>query len=291
MPFQLGWVRPAAATVLHLLRALAAGRSLSDERLQHALTPFAQPLASPAIEPELWRAAVGHTATWHRQALAADATRLAPPSPGSETIASDQPPFWQCPNDLQPRWLRELMPDALRVTAEAKPGLIDELAHRQRPLHEQWLARGPGFVRQLERNWLAEPLPKANLDVICLLPVQGGHGESHPEDAAVSWEAVLTNVDERLPELVRLAYLITDTQLASHQGFVTALPRQLVALAVTLRLADELEWIAISPTTVELALQSFNLTGFAETKTLADDLHRMLQAPDLASHLFVERPN
>jgi hypothetical protein len=260
MPFQLGWIRPPAATVLHLIRSIAAGYSPADPSLQQTLAPLALSIPSPSIEPNLWRDAIGGTAV---------------PPLADET-------------EETPNWLEQLLLDATNRLEQLRPNLVDELTHRQRPLHEQWLARGPGFIRQLERNWLAQPLPIPQMQLICLLPVRGGFGEIHPRQQVISWEAVLTNIDEQVPELARLAFLIAHLQLQSLPSIAMTLPRQLVALLVTMRIVDELEWFPVSPEIFARAAHLWDLDSADNSSNLGQDLFQLFQQPDLATHLFGE---
>jgi hypothetical protein len=87
------------------------------------------------------------------------------------------------------------------------PQMEEELRLRQRPLREQWEARGPGFLRRLSQ--LAEPAavpPEAG--VVLVPPCLGGGGEAHPEFGLVRLEAVLANAWLELPEALRLGWLV-----------------------------------------------------------------------------------
>ena len=85
--------------------------------------------------------------------------------------------------------------------------MADELPLRLEPLRSQWEARGPGLLFGVRRltsvDWL---VPSAN--VVLLPPVLGGAGQAHPTYNVVTFEAVLANPISRLPEVLRLGWLL-----------------------------------------------------------------------------------
>lgn len=89
--------------------------------------------------------------------------------------------------------------------------LVDEIVTRTAPLHDQWDARGPGMLREIGR--LTDPrLVADRADVVMVLPVLGGDGHAHLPANLVTFEAMLTNADESLPEVMRLAWLLAQLQ-------------------------------------------------------------------------------
>ncbi|MCA9174601.1 MAG: hypothetical protein KDB14_08945 [Planctomycetales bacterium] len=99
------------------------------------------------------------------------------------------------------------------------PQLANELPARVRPLREQWEARGPGFLRAL----LEQPTVRTHIDpqrlpgditVGLLHPWRGGYGEAHLADTAVSIEGLLYHADPRVPEPLRLGWLVAQVMAA-----------------------------------------------------------------------------
>ena len=68
----------------------------------------------------------------------------------------------------------------------------EDLALRERPIREQWEARGPGLLHQFKRR-TADELLVDEATVISVHPALGGGGEPHLQQNAVRFEAVLAN--------------------------------------------------------------------------------------------------
>ena len=99
----------------------------------------------------------------------------------------------------------------------ALPSVVDELTQRSGPLMLQWEARGPGMLSEIARR--TEPgLLVERAEVILVHPVVGGSGTAHLPYNSVRIEAVLADPIHELPEVVRLAWLISalNTDLPKH---------------------------------------------------------------------------
>jgi len=105
----------------------------------------------------------------------------------------------------------------------AFPKLGDELELRSRPLRELWEAHGPGLLAAIGRSTDKRLL----VDEATVLLVQpfaaGGGGAAYAATNTVALEAVLANPHPRLPETVRLAWLVSQLS-ADLPDFVEALP-------------------------------------------------------------------
>ena len=93
-----------------------------------------------------------------------------------------------------------------------RPQLADELAVRGRPLRDSWETCGPGLLRQIGRISDNSIVPEST-EVVLVSPCTGGHGFAHLQPNRVTFEAVLTNPHEDLPETLRLAWLIAQLNL------------------------------------------------------------------------------
>jgi len=94
----------------------------------------------------------------------------------------------------------------------AVPNVSEELALRERPLREQWEARGNGLLGEIARL-TDEGLIPERCEVLLVLPAVGGYGEAHLAYNSLRIEAVLANPIAELPETVRLGWLIAQLQL------------------------------------------------------------------------------
>lgn len=92
------------------------------------------------------------------------------------------------------------------------PKFSEQILFRIRPLQEQWLGFGNGLMAHLGRLTEKEILAE-EVRVIPVQPVVGGAGVAHLNANLVRIEAVLTNPMAELPEVVRLAWLVSQVHL------------------------------------------------------------------------------
>ncbi len=195
----------------------------------------------------------------------------------------------------------------------ALPGWEEQLAARTRPLRELWQARGPGFLRQLLRQLpprdsrtppsLGGESP--DWPVLAVHPLSGGHGLLLPDQRTLLLEAMLTDADDRLPEILRLAWLVAQRALAESPA-ADSLPapvisgpdvsgphntgpsgdcpstRPLAALLLTLLLANDLEWMPVTPGHFGLALRSWAVASNDRLPRLEERFRGWWNASDTA---------
>ncbi len=148
--------------------------------------------------------------------------------------------------------------------------LVDELAIRSRPLLEQWESRGPGLLVQLARS-TEENVLVANAEIALVYPFVGGHGMSHRQLNCVTFEAVLTNPIDSLPEVMRLAWLLAqlNLDLPMYADHVSADRRDAVGqwalVPAVLAAAECVELARLSAETVGKTLAAWRLAESAST--------------------------
>jgi hypothetical protein len=148
----------------------------------------------------------------------------------------------------------------------ALPNFAEELALRERPLREQWEARGPGLLQQL--GCLTDPqLISEQCTVLLLHPARGGGGEAHLAYNSVRIEAVLANPHAELPEVVRLAWLIAQVQLdlpiwseAIHRARLPHVARYAM-LPPVLAAAETVELSRLSRETLQQAIAAWHIAA------------------------------
>jgi hypothetical protein len=147
----------------------------------------------------------------------------------------------------------------------AVPNLTAELELRERPIREQWEARGPGMLQQIVVLTEANILPE-RCEVVPVLPVLGGGGVAHLLYNQVRIEAVLANPVADLPEVVRLAWLISQLQLDlpayGEHVHPDRLPHvaRFAMLPVSLAAAEYVDLARLTPETVGRAIAAWRLT-------------------------------
>lgn len=254
---EIRWKPHALASFLHAADAMGRGVPLADSRLAEALRTPAEFLAG-----EIAAAGLPAARFW-RQLLALSAeiqgTRMLTETAVAKTIGRAG------------RFEAVVSALAAAIAAieaagrAALPDLTEELELRERPLREQWEARGPGLLFQLA-NLTDERLLPESCTVVLVHPALGGAGEAHLTANQVRIEAVLANPHAELPEVVRLGWLIGQLQLDlpifSEQIHPDRLPHiaRLALLPPILTAAETVELAAFNPHTLQLAVNAWRLT-------------------------------
>src|SRR5438876_2660956 len=256
MASEVTWRREPLVSTLHAAEAIGRKLPLADSRLAAALEPAALQLAAEihaaALPTELfWRHLIPLAANIanHRQLVETTVTKTIGRGPRMDATVSSL--------------------DASLVALEAAaraalPNEADELALRERPLREQWEARGPGLLAQIGRL-TDEALLVPRCDVLLVHPALGGGGEAHLTYNSVRIEAMLANAVVELPEVVRLAWLIAQLQLDlpmySESINANRLPHiaRYAMVPATLAAAETVELARLVPTTIEQAIAAWPL--------------------------------
>jgi hypothetical protein len=172
----------------------------------------------------------------------------------------------------------EAVRQVVAACRQATPEMLEELTVRAGPIRNQWDAKGPGLLAAVGRligsKWLVD-----RADVVLVYPVLGGGGTAFPQYNTVAFEAVLTDPVARLPEVVRLAWLVSQLscdrpdfheQLGPPSEFKDFWTRDrleslagLAFVPTALAAAEELELTNCDLPTLEIAITSWtrNLVG------------------------------
>jgi hypothetical protein len=248
------WLASSVASALYAAFCLLQGRRSCNARLDE---PLASPLAAlhAALQdnhvPPAW---------WdHALPLAAGV-----PEPRQLALLA----LTKTVGRARAEVLAPRLAGPLRELARAYLGQFTNLTHelelRSGPLREQWEARGPGLLAALAR--LVEPqLLAPEAAVVLVEPFLGGHGLAHLSYNSVTFEGVLVNPHEDLPEVVRLAWLLSTLHLESGH-FGDRLPRRtlerigpLAMVPPVLLAAQQCELVANATTLLSHALTAWRL--------------------------------
>lgn len=278
---QLTWRASVAASSLHAAVCVAEGRALADPRLAAAMEPPARLLfaeleaAGLPRDPVLWKlyAQAAGGIDYNRRLVEQSLTKMF----GVDKL--DEDAVGRLAGRLAD--LERAMLDFDRPTIDQTRGrhaeLVEELVLRGRPLAAQWEARGPGLLYALaqmtERELLAE-----RADVVLVYPATGGDGAAHLRVNAVSFEAVLANPHDELPEVARLAWLLAQLNMdlpryadAVPGERLAALARQ-AAVPAVLAAAQVVELLRLDQPTVERALAVWRVAPPTTAPALAETL-------------------
>ena len=265
---ELRWQPNVDVSALHAAWVVATGRQLLDPTFEQKLTEPAKELARlPGhwhVPPStFWRQLLGLAADLPVNAELADRLyrRLAGGTPGSATISQLASLIAQCETAF-----RQTFPNAL-----------EQLQLRIGPLQEAWEARGPGLLAMIKRS-TADDFLVESAGIVLVQPVVGGDGLAHLYTNRVHIEAVLTNIEPRLPETLRLAWLLgqlnLDRPIYSDRvhGHALGEVAELALMPVVLAAAEEVELARLSVDTLQLALTQWTRTPSARSQSLSDTL-------------------
>jgi hypothetical protein len=252
----LTWKPGPLNSALHAAGAIARGKTLVDPALQAALAEPAEALQQEVVASGLPPAAF-------RRALTGFATQFdAPRQLVERAIVKVQGSGQR--GDLLVAKLTAVLTAVVQAFNKCCPNSAETLRLRERPLREQWEARGNGLLRQIAAL-TDERLLASEATVVLVQPALGGGGEAHLQQNAVSFEAVLTNPIPQLPEVVRLAWLLAQLQydLPAFADHVNAQRLPHVAafalLPAVLQAAANVELGEFSPEQIACAIEAWQL--------------------------------
>jgi hypothetical protein len=256
MNTEVTWRIVPLVSHLHAAEAIVRGRPMADQRLAEALAAPAAMLqteirAANLPSERFWRTLIPQAASTsvRRQLVETCVVKTAGRSPRLASIVTT---------------VSAAVAAVETAGQTALPNLVEELDLRERPLREQWEARGPGLLNQIGLMTEPELVPEACL-VLPVYPATGGGGEAHLVANSVRIEAVLANPVAELPEIVRLAWLIAqlETNLPAYSDAIHAsrLPHiaQYAMLPAALAAAEYVELLRASPETMQLAVRAWGL--------------------------------
>lgn len=159
---------------------------------------------------------------------------------------------------------------------ERFPKLAEQLPLRGRPLQTSWEERGPGLLVQITQQTHAGLLPK-RAAVQLVQPIRGGGGDIDPKRLNVWVEAMLTNADAAVPEVLRVAWLLARLGMAHGSGNRMVDPQHLPSIAavalvpIVLRAGQELDLVAPGPLPIERALELWQHAPNPSTTAVLSD--------------------
>ncbi|MGI9456623.1 MAG: hypothetical protein ACR2NU_08680 [Aeoliella sp.] len=200
---QLTWKTSESASAFYAAVGLADGWEFADQRLESAIEPIMkefQRFTASGSDARALLALMAQLSAGGCESNHALAEQSLRKSFGEAAVSEgDVSRLAAWTGDLKTACLAE---------RNVQP---NELLLRGGPLREQWEARGPGMMKvitQLTEPWLVAD----QATVVLVQPAFGGHGVAHLPMNLVSFEAMLTNADDSLPEVVRLAWLLAQLQ-------------------------------------------------------------------------------
>jgi hypothetical protein len=159
------------------------------------------------------------------------------------------------------------------------PKLGEQLELRARPLRDRWDTFGPGLLTEVERQiWENSPPDDwwaSRTSALMIQPVRGGDGGFDAEGGKFWIEAMLTDVDQAVPEVLRVAWLITRMAIETHTRDRSAdqplaKPWSLVSVPLVLTAAANLELINPDRLPIKRALELWQSADVNVAEILED---------------------
>jgi len=253
----LTWTPNASASALHASQSICVyGDKLADRRVAESIGKYSLHLgnwietAAPFDTARFWSLLIGHSATIvSNLELAQVVVRKAAVRIDNNSAASQ---------------LAGFISDIEAAYNQLFPKFQEQVPLRARPIQEHWLGFGSGLLAHLGRLTQKDLLvPEAR--VVLLQPILGGAGYAHIDQNLVRLEAVLTNPLVELPEVVRLAWLLSqlhlDLPVHSESIGANLLARiaPLAMLPPILAAAEVMELGRCDEAVVELAIEHWHI--------------------------------
>jgi hypothetical protein len=276
------WKAPVRATTWHVVERALSGARVANPKLLATLQPVVVRLAD-SIE------AAGHEPV-------SLITSLLPLTLGDASTHDMLHNEETSDVDFIAQFIAAI-DDVEQVLRQAVPRIEQELAIRTALLQAQWEAFGPGLVRSIERlTGTAANADPITLNLVLVYPATGGYACAFPAAHVALWEAVLTDVEPRLPEVLRVGWLaaqqtlwMNDTAQSEEALFENSALR-LAAAAVTLSAGQELDLTRDDRETLELALKTWrpSQTHVSATAALVSDWWSAARGQHLGAALWAD---
>jgi hypothetical protein len=253
----LHWKKSNSTSALHAAECLWKFHSqVIDENLSDKLGPAAERLGTclqdlaPLDSQTLW------------SSLVALGSKIESNSALSNQLLSDHVEGF-----VEQALAQRLIGSITEVEAAFKllfPKYLEQIAYRMRPLEEQWIGYGNGFLAHLRRLTRCDAwIPEA--DVIGVQPILGGAGRAHCEHQCVHIEAVLTNPMAELPEVVRLGWLLSQLyslEFRNQSGLTNETLHRITPIAMLvpcLAAGETLELTKCNESIAELSIENWHI--------------------------------
>jgi hypothetical protein len=176
--------------------------------------------------------------------------------------------------------------DARLAFMQRFPKLSEQLELRAKPLRDKWDTVGPGLLRDVgQQIWKDSPPDDwwaSRVTALMIQPMRGGDGGYDSYNDKFWIEAMLTDVDPAVPEVLRVAWLITGMAIDRYTreksgGHTLSTPWSLVSVPLVLSAAANLDLIDRDRLPIPRAMQLWQLSDAGVSEKLSrwwDDFKR-----------------
>ena len=258
MSMDLRWICSLSASCLHVADMVRRRRSLNDAESVAALV---EPAAH--LQNEITAAGLPEDLFWRH--LMPQSARIESNRELAETVLRKVIGAGARVGAVAPR-LAGRIGELEAAVLRAAEGWVDDVAARASFMQEQWTLHGGNLLTAIGRL-TDERLIVPSAEVVVVFPATGGAGAAHLLYNSVTIEAVSADPVDGLPEVVRMAWLLSqlNVDLPMFSENIHRDRRPLVAalsmLAATLAAAEQIELIRDGPQIVETAVERWHVEG------------------------------
>ena len=257
---EVAWNVAGELSAAHAAYVVATGAKCTDPKTESLLIdPVAQintRLVNESIDVAgFWRSYLAEIASGMTLDLACDASLM---SAGCSELQLD----------ATAGAIAKKLSDAKSLFDGRFPKLVDQLELRGRPLRERWDTLGAGCLREVERLiWQNSPPQDwwpSRINGYLVQPVRGGDGGWDGPGERFWMEAMLTDADPAIPEVVRVAWLISSVAIENHSRSRSSESEliaawKLASVPIVLSAATALELVASDPLPIAKAISMWHV--------------------------------
>ncbi len=269
-PVTVRWIAHTELSAAHAAFVVATGARCTDQKTEQLLvdpvTDINNRLLSSSIDvSSFWQHYLSETMN------GADVTRAC-------TVALLASGCSELQIEQTTKAISHRMNSARQAFLQRFPKLAEQLELRARPLRDRWDTVGPGLLGEVGRLVWQESPPSdwwtQRIDALTVQPVRGGDGGFDAFRSTIWVEAMLTDVDPAVPEVLRVAWLITRMAIESYTRERSAdqslsTPWSLVSVPLVLSAARRLDIIGGSELPIHRAMELWQFSDAATAATLA----------------------
>jgi hypothetical protein len=254
------WSASPKLSEIHAAQCVAMGRPLTDRKTEQALI-----VPSTQINQRLLSASIDVNEFWQRlfQETAFDAN-----NPRACEIALVAAGCSELQVEQTGKAIGSRLGECRVAFHRRYPKLAQQLALRSQPLCQRWEMIGPGILGGITKQIWGGVAPHdwwpPRIEGLMVQPVLGGAG-GYDIDASQFWmEAMLTDVDPAVPEVLRVAWLVTRLATETHtreksSAESISLPWGIGTVPLILSAAADLDILTAESLPITRAIETWHL--------------------------------
>lgn len=201
-------------SAVHASYVVATGAACNDQRTEKALVRGTSELNTRLLSSSI------DVAIFWNQLLAATARGESPTESCESALLRAGCSEMQV--EQTGKAISRLLSECTSAFERRFPKLSEQLELRAKPLKSRWDTCGPGLLIQIAQQiWASSPPADwwpSKVQGLLVQPIRGGDGGFDLASNRFWIEAMLTDADPSVPEVLRVAWLVTQLAVGKHLG-------------------------------------------------------------------------